>query len=75
MQINKLIDLNKYKTAPILNLIQIQKLAKELDVEIRKSDWITIGVMAKSDIEAKNALNTIIAKYSFMKFNDFETHI
>ena len=55
MQINKLIDLNKYKTAPILNLIQIQKLAKELDVEIRKADWITLGVLAKCDDEAKNA--------------------
>ena len=72
MQINKLIDLNKYKTAPILNLSQIQKLAKELDVEIRKSDWITIGVMAKSDKEAKNALRNFVQKYPLMHFNDFE---
>ena len=72
MQINKLIDLNKYKTAPVLDFNQSIKLSKELDSKIANSDWLTIGVMAKSDIEAKNALNTIIAKYSFMKFNDFE---
>ena len=72
MQINQLIDLNKYKTAPILNFNQIQKLSKELDNEIRNSDWLTIGVMAKSDIEAKNAFRTFLNKYSSMKFNDIE---
>ena len=72
MQINKLIDLNKYKTAPVLDFNQSKKLSKELDSKIAISDWLTIGVMAKSDIEAKNALRTIINKYSFMKFNDFE---
>ena len=72
MQINELIDLNKYKTAPMLDLSQIQKLSKELDNEIRKSDWITIGVMAKSDNEAKNAFRMFIQKYPFMSFNDFE---
>ena len=72
MQINELIDLNKYKTAPSLHLSQIQKLSRELDSEIRKSDWITIGVMAKSDNEAKNAFRMFLRKYPFMRFNDFE---
>ena len=72
MQINKLIDLNQYKTAPILDLNQSQKLAKELDSKIINSDWITIGVMAKSDIEAKIALRTITQKYPFINFKDFE---
>ena len=72
MKINELIDLNKYKTAPILDLSQIQKLSRELDFEINKSDWITIGVMAKTDIEAKYALRMFIKKYSFTSFNDFE---
>ena len=72
MQIKKLIDLNKFKTAPILDLNQIQKLSRELDKEIRNSDWITVGVMAKSDKEAKNALRMFIKKYSFINFNDFE---
>ena len=72
MQINELIDLNRYKSAPILDLIQSQKLLRELDKKISNSDWITIGVMAKSDVEAKNALRTLIEKYSIRSFNDFE---
>ena len=71
MQINELIDLNKYKTAPLLDLNQSQKLAEELNKKIGSSDWITIGVMAKSDVEAKIALKTIIQKYSFTNFKDF----
>ena len=73
MQINQLADLNKYKTAPELNSDESQKLSAELDSKIEDSDWLTIGVMAKSDVEAKIALRTIIQKYSFIKFKDFET--
>ena len=72
MQINQLADLNKYKTAPVLDSNQTQKLSAELDLKIEDSDWLTIGVMAKSDVEAKIALRTIIQKYSFIKFKDFE---
>ena len=72
MQVNGLIDLNSYKTAPILDLNQIKKLSRELDNEIKNSDWLTIGIMAKSDFEAKNALRTFVQKYSFMNFNDFD---
>ena len=74
MIINELIDLNKYKTAPELNFNQFQKLSKELDLKIMNSDWLTIGVMAKSDDEAKIALKTIIQKYSFTSFRDFEDY-
>ena len=73
MQINQLADLNKYKTAPLLDSSQSQKLSAELDSKIEDSDWLTIGVMAKSDVEAKIALRTIIQKYSFIKFKDFES--
>jgi len=72
MPIKHLTDLNNYKTAPILDLNQIQKLSKELDSAIRSSDWITIGVMAKSDNEAKNALRTFLQKYSYVSFNEYE---
>ena len=71
MQINDLADLNKFKTAPILDVDQTQKLSKELDLKINNSDWLTIGVMAKSDIEAKIALITITKKYPFIAFKDF----
>tara|TARA_B100000212_G_scaffold113596_1_gene84676 strand:+ start:343 stop:741 length:399 start_codon:yes stop_codon:yes gene_type:complete len=72
MQINELNDLNYYKTAPSLDLNQIQKLSRELDREIRNSDWITIGIMARSDNEAKNALRTFLQKYSTISFNDYK---
>ena len=72
MQINELNDLNKYKTAPLLDLNQIQKLSRALDNEIRNSDWLTIGIMAKSDKEAKNALRLFTQKYPFIRFKDFE---
>ncbi len=72
MQIYKLADLNKYKTAPVLTPYESQKLSAELDSKIADSDWLTIGIMAKSDKEAKVALSTIIKKYSFIKFKDFE---
>ena len=72
MQIKKLIDLNIYKTAPEIDVNTSQKLAKELKTKIGDSDWLTIGVMAKSDSEAKIALRTFIKKYSLICFNDFE---
>ena len=72
MPILKLNDLNNYKSAPKLDLNQIQRLSRELDSEIRNSDWITIGLMAKSDNEAKNALRTFLQKYAYVSFNDFE---
>tara|TARA_B100000925_G_scaffold157533_1_gene118342 strand:+ start:32 stop:436 length:405 start_codon:yes stop_codon:yes gene_type:complete len=72
MPINELIDLNDYKTAPSLDLNQIQKLSRQLDNEIRNSDWLTIGIMAKRDNEAKNALRTFLKKYPSVNFNDFE---
>ena len=72
MTINELVDLNRFKSAPILDLYQSQKLTKELDMKILESDWLTIGVMAKSDLEAKFALKAIIQKYSFLRFKDFE---
>ena len=71
MQINELNDLNNYKSAPVLDLKQSQKLFKELDIKIRSSDWLTIGVMAKSDLEAKVALRTIVETYSFIDLKYF----
>ena len=71
MEIYGLIDLNKYKTAPELDLYLSKKLFEELDAKINNADWLTIGVMAKSDVQAKVALITIIQKYSFKNFKDF----
>tara|TARA_B100000575_G_scaffold247959_1_gene213693 strand:- start:185 stop:583 length:399 start_codon:yes stop_codon:yes gene_type:complete len=73
MRINQLADLNRYKTAPELDNYQFQKLSVELDSKIENSDWITIGIMAKSDKEAKITLKTFIQKYSYINFKDFES--
>jgi len=73
MQINQLADLNKYKTAPELDSYQSRKLSEELDSKIDDSDWLTIGVMANSDVEAKIALSTVLQKYPFIKFKDFKS--
>ena len=51
---------------------QYLKLSKELDIAIENSDWLTLGIMARSDAEAKYALRTIIQRYSFLQLNDFE---
>ena len=72
MQINQLADLNKYKTAPVLDSYQSQKLSAELDSKIEDSDWLTIGVMAKSDHEAKNALRSFLQKYVSIRLKNFE---
>ncbi len=56
MEINKLVDLNRFRTSPQLSNSQLKKLLEELDANIFKSDWITIGIMAPSDNRAIEAL-------------------
>ena len=73
MEINQLRDLNSLRSAPQLNKLQIKKLLQELDENICNADWITIGIMAPSDLDAIAALKSISKKYSFIKFRDQET--
>ena len=68
MEINNLLDLNSFKSAPQLSEKQIKKLTEELDYNIKNADWITIGIMAPTVKEAKNALQTISKRYSSIKF-------
>ena len=70
MKINKLVDLNKLRTAPQLSDIQENKLLAELEENILNADWITIGIMAPSDTKAIEALQTISKKYSSVKFGN-----
>ena len=72
MQINELVDLNQLKTAPKLESSQYKKLSRELNKKILDSDWVTVGVMAKCDLEGKIALRTITQKYPSICFKDFE---
>ena len=72
MKINDLTDLNKLRSAPFLNKSDSLKILNQIDKKILNSDWITIGIMAKSDEEAKEALNSIIRKYNYKSFKIFD---
>ena len=73
MEINNLVDLNSLRTAPHLNNSQVKKLLEELEVKIFNADWITIGIMASSDIKAIEALKLISKKYSSIKFGNLDS--
>ena len=70
MEINNLFDLNCLRSAPQLSKTQVKKLLKELEAKIIKADWITIGIMAPSDLHAISALQSISRKYSTLIFKD-----
>ena len=72
MEINKLVDLNSFRVAPKLNDSQVKKLFGELESNISKADWMTIGIMAPSDIKAIKALKSISKKYSSIKFSNLD---
>jgi len=73
MEINNLVDLTSFRSAPELNRTQIKKLLEELQSYIFKSDWVTVGIMASNDYEAVNALKSISKKYSFIKFASLDS--
>ena len=73
MEINKLVDLNNFRTAPQLSNIQEKKLLEELESNILNTDWITIGIMAPSDNSAIEALESISKKYTSIKFENLDS--
>jgi hypothetical protein len=73
MEINKLADLNSFRTAPLLTNIQQKKLLGELEINIYNADWITIGIMASSDTKAIEALQSISNIYSSIKFDNLDS--
>ena len=73
MEINNLLDLNSFRSAPKLSKKQIKKLSDELEYNIKNSDWITIGIMAPSDFDAISSLQSISKKYSSIKFEDLRS--
>ena len=73
MEINKLVDLNSFRVAPKLNNSQVKKLFGELEANIFNADWITIGIMAPSDIKAVEALQSISKKYYSIKFGNLDS--
>ena len=73
MEINKLVDLNNFRTAPQLSDSQEKKLLKELELNILSTDWITIGIMAPNVNRAIQALQSISKKYSSIKFGNLSS--
>ena len=73
MEINRLVDLNNFRTAPQLSDTQLKSLLEELEVNILNSDWITIGIMAPSQIRAIEVLQSISKKYSSIKFRNLDS--
>ena len=73
MEINKLVDLNVLRTAPQLSNHQEKKILRELEANIFNADWITIGIMAQSDTQAIEALQSITEKYSSIKFENLDS--
>ena len=71
MKINDLADFNNLRTAPLLNETESLLILNQIDKKILDSDWITIGIMAQSDQDAKEALNSIVKKYNYKYFKNF----
>ena len=65
IEIYKLDDLDKLRSAPQLNKKQKKNLFKELCNIIHKSDWITIGVMSPSINKGINAVRRIEKTFEY----------
>ena len=73
MEINKLVDLNSLRTAPLLSSSQEKKLLLELETNIYNADWITIGIMAPCDTKAIEVVQSISKRYSSIKFGNLDS--
>ena len=71
MTINNLDELNNLRSAPYLDKFESEIILKQITRKIINSDWMTIGIMANSDKDAKKALTSIIKKYNFKFFKSF----
>ncbi len=65
INISKLEDLDKLRSAPKLNKKQSKTLFNQLSNLIHKSDWITIGVMSPSLKRGINAVRRIEEKFEY----------
>ena len=72
MKINDLKDLNSLRSAPLLGKKESLIILDQIEKKILNSDWVTIGIMAKSDKDAKESLNSIIRKYNYKSFKNFD---
>jgi hypothetical protein len=73
MEIKRLCDLDTLRSAPQLDKGQMKKLFEELETNILNADWITVGIMAASDVEAICTLRSISNKYPSIKFRNIDS--
>jgi len=69
IDIKSLDDLDKLRTAPILNKKQSKVLLNQVEKIIYKADWLTIGVMSPSLEEGINAIRKIESKFKYNEMN------
>ena len=72
LQIKNLKDLDNLRTAPKLEVSQKIILLKEIDSKILIADWITVGIMAPSDLIAKRSLKSLLKRYRKINFKSFD---
>ena len=65
IDIIKLEDLDKFRSAPKLNKKQSKTLLNQLTLHIDKSDWITIGVMSPSLKRGIDTVRRIEKKFEY----------
>ena len=63
IQISKLQDLDKLRSAPKLNKKQSEELLNELRPILNQSDWLTIGIMSPSLRLGLKAVRSIEKKF------------
>ena len=71
MRITNLNELNQLRSAPFLDKSESEDILSQINIKIKDSDWITIGIMATNEQDAKKALNSIIQKYNFKFSKNF----
>ena len=65
IDIIKVEDLDKFRSAPKLNKKQSKTLLNQVTLHINKSDWITIGVMSPSLKRGIDAVRRIEKKFEY----------
>ena len=65
INIRRLEDLDKFRSAPKISKEQSKLLLNELSQIIHKSDWITIGVMSPSLKKGINAVRRIEERFEY----------
>ncbi len=70
--ISSLKDLEQYRSAPNLDILEHSKLMAELKKYVDNADWFTIGIMANSIKEAIDALRESEKMFNWPPMNIVE---